>query len=264
MHGSVPIDTLPQNRVKMKLLTFEQLTVGVCFVGFAAAISVSKQEVFQHSFLSQSMPDFDFGGKRNLQQNPDFICGEFEAASSVPLTCNCERYLEDEVQVNCQFDDEICGTGDNPVCITQSARILINAEGNAYEVESCSQLVSGDVPTKTCSTVVAAVPGDYPKGIESCSTTYNDNACNYCIPCTNEDGTLAITFDCCNIETDVKQTCGNVTSTGATSPQFDEIPEEEEGQCKGSYGPPGSASDLFGSIGKYIAGLAVLSSFILF
>ena len=68
----------------------------------------------------------------------------------------------------------------------------------------------------------------------SCAVTQNGQLCQSCTQCApNENNTQTISFNCCNVQTDLKQTCGPVSNRGGAAARFDVIPPEEQGKCSG-------------------------------
>jgi hypothetical protein len=213
------------------------------------------------SFLSVKTPAFDpkdvFWHKtdeqltsilnyhRHLQNSPvspEEVCAEFNnrnETNATQLDCTCRRYDERDTLVECDFMELSCND-DNSICYTGSFQLLLNETLNSKVVTTCSnRTVPVSPKDNTCIRIFPVAAGNYSE-IESCSATYNDEVCNYCVACDKEPGVnmSSITVNCCNVETDKVQTCGPVNENGATGTRFDFIAEEDQGKCEGDMDPP--------------------------
>jgi hypothetical protein len=166
---------------------------------------------------------------RNLQQVPEDVCAAYVQASNGALNCSCARYDKRDVKVNCNFVNQLCNAG-NSSCFQQSLEILVDKDNLVYSTKSCTNLSSAQA-MNTCITVVTGTPGLYNDSV-TCDVTLNGKTCSSCSACAPNGSNLTISWECCNVLTDKKQTCGYVSPQGATAPQFDVIPTDQQGKCK--------------------------------
>jgi hypothetical protein len=170
--------------------------------------------------------------QRNLQgaQDPDTICEQYQSASKGLLTCNCSQYEATDVAIDCQYTNEICSTN-MTTCVTQNVSIIIDKTGGIKGTRSCTRFTTSIQPRDVCIALVPQTVSMF-NGSVDCKVTLNDEDCQSCGMCDFEEGgNITMSFDCCNVETDVKQTCGYVGPQGAAIPLFDTIPEDEQGKC---------------------------------
>ena len=186
---------------------------------------------------------------RKLQAfTPESVCANFASSAEYNQTfsCQCSQYGED-VQVDCSYREEQCNS-DGSVCYLGSIQRILELDTNSDEVSNstdivarvvttCTRFTTGDDDSETCIRIFPVTSGDFTK-IKSCSVQYTPTAgteyqvCeNGCTPCeTGFDDLPTISFNCCDVETDLKQTCGP-TQDGVAVPIFDIIPESEKGMC---------------------------------
>ncbi|EEC49710.1 predicted protein [Phaeodactylum tricornutum CCAP 1055/1] len=169
---------------------------------------------------------------RELQQDPDRVCTDYEAASNGRLSCSCQRYDRRDTEISCDFNEETC-TADNSTCYKQSVLILVDRDALSYSTKSCTSFSTMEDPLDTCITVRTDTPGQYKNGTLTCDVTMNSEACSSCSPCEAGEN-ITISWECCNVKADMKQTCGWVGTQGATVPQFDAVLPEEAGKCSSS------------------------------
>ena len=200
---------------------------------------------------------------RKLQDfTPEDVCAEFAKIKEFNQTfsCECSQYGVD-VQVDCDYRDEQCNS-DGSVCYLGSIQRILELDANSDEgtnstatvarvVTTCTRFTTDDDDSETCIRIFPITSGNF-STIKSCSVQYTPTAgddfmvCSDCSPCeTGQNDLATISFSCCDVETDLKQTCGP-TQDGVAVPVFDIIPESEKGMCT-SAGPAGTFS-LVGAI----------------
>jgi hypothetical protein len=178
---------------------------------------------------------------RRLQQDPDFVCNEFNTAAGGVLDCTCSRYDTRDTLIACDYVNTTCNSlGDN--CFDATVNIVVDLDAKSKAVTQCTYYLKLDNETAsdTCVTVYPAALGNYTV-LDSCYTSLNTEACNFCYISDTPNVTLspiAVTYDCCNVVTDVKATDNPVGGNGGAIATFDEIAEEDEGKCKGKNNPP--------------------------
>jgi len=194
---------------------------------------------------------------RYLQQDPSFICEQFQNASNGLLQCGCSRYDRKDVLIECDYTTETCNA-DESICFNQSVAIVVNEVSVSEEVMSCTYFSTYDSPLDTCIKVTPDLPGRFNETI-TCEVSLNGEKCNYCVPC-NKKGNITISFDCCNIEPDIKSTCQQISEQGATIPQFDYVSTADAGKCDGINRPSSAPPTLFGGILLLVAVFNVVVS----
>jgi hypothetical protein len=167
------------------------------------------------------------------------------------LTCKCTRFGRRETQVDCTYDVPQCSS-DNMTCYTGSISQVLNENYEARVMTSCTTFTQTVVETPEAETCIRVFPiedGNFPT-IQSCSATFQPTGsseakvCASCSVCAADDTSTSsrsssksaanprITVDCCNVQTDMIQTCGRVDGqSGSAVPQFDIILPENMGMC---------------------------------
>ena len=185
-----------------------------------------------------------------IVQTPDEVCALFNNQTVGLLTCQCSRFGFNETQVDCTYDVPQCSS-DKSTCYTGSISQVINDFYQARVMTSCTTFTQSVVEmpdAETCIRVFPMEDGNFGT-IESCSATFQPSGaseakvCASCSICATDDTTATsrfsnsstnprITVDCCNLQTDVIQTCGPVDGrSGSAVPLFDIIPPEKMGMC---------------------------------
>jgi hypothetical protein len=222
-----------------------------------------KQSTSSHSLLSFSMqhllddlpvPRTMDLSRRDLQSQESskpplsatILCEGLNEASSL-WNCTCEELGATDVKAVCEL---VLPCESNTTCIAGSIEqyfVPLSASQAAVNATfSCISYPNSDTPeAKTCIRVFPKAPGDFSE-IASCSAQYQPDAntepvtCHSCESCQdttntndgqNGTATASISLNCCNVVTDLKQTCQPVQKTGATFPLWDEIPPDQKGQC---------------------------------
>jgi hypothetical protein len=176
---------------------------------------------------------------RELQsETPQEVCDNFNNQTAGVLTCNCQRFGKDETQVDCTYDAPQCST-DNVTCYTGSISQVLTVDLQARVVTTCTTFTTSELPAETCIRIFPVSNGRF-RQIGSCSVSYSPNGmdapnfCGSCAQCASNNATNAteISINCCNLQTDLKQTCGPVSQdSGAAVPRWDEIPASQAGKC---------------------------------
>jgi hypothetical protein len=186
---------------------------------------------------------------QTVLKTPEEVCQEFNNQTVGILTCNCSRFGTRDTQVDCTYDSPQCST-DNSTCYIGSISQILNEEFDVRAVTSCSTFTQSVVETpdaETCIRVFPIAVGNF-SSIESCSASFKPTGsneakiCASCSVCKADTMTTTtansgnstidprITIDCCNLQADLKQTCGTV-SAGAAVPLFDMVTPENMGMC---------------------------------
>jgi hypothetical protein len=177
---------------------------------------------------------------------PEEICEGYN--NQTEITCSCSRYGKVDTLVDCSYREPLCFT-DNTTCFTPTFSQVLNANVESMVTTTCLNFTNGPAPGETCIRVFPMVNGTYNE-IASCSAQFvplvngtlaeatDDNACHSCTLCKLPNTTVrGISLDCCNVQVDLKQTCGQVANeSGASIPFFDTIPVDKQGQCKSGAG----------------------------
>jgi hypothetical protein len=191
------------------------------------------------------------GTNQTVLKTPEEVCQDFNNQTVGILTCNCSRFGTRDTQVDCTYDSPQCST-DNSTCYTGSISQILNEEFDVRAVTSCSTFTKSVVETpdaETCIRVFPIAVGNF-SSIESCSASFKPTGsneakiCASCSVCKTDAMTTTtansgnstvdpkITIDCCNLKTDLKQTCGAVSAmSGAAVPLFDMVTAENMGMC---------------------------------
>ena len=201
---------------------------------------------------------------------PESVCASFTANQDFNQTfdCSCKSYGVD-VQMDCDYRQEQCNS-DNSICYLGSIQRILELDPEAVEVQAesvpllaravttCTQFTTDDNESVTCIRIFPKNDGDFDE-ILSCSVQYSPTGedpqkCNECTLCGTDkiSGLPEISFNCCNLETDLKQTCGP-TQDGVAVPVFDIIPESEMGMCTS-----GGAYGRFSMVGSFSFATAML------
>jgi len=180
-------------------------------------------------------------------------------------SCECESF-DDDVKILCGYASVVCNS-DNSTCytgtieqiLTEDTDIPVGTNETTFlqrVVTACTQFTTDDNESETCVRVFPVEDGDF-TSLDSCSVLYSPDGsepklCASCTvedpTCTGESGFPEISWDCCNLQTDQKQTCGPV-SQGVAIPYFDVIPENKKGMCtSGAPAASGLTHSLFGAM----------------
>jgi hypothetical protein len=179
---------------------------------------------------------------RKLQQDPDFVCDQFNAAGGGVLACECKRYDRRDTIISCDYVNTTCNS-DASICYNATVDIIVDLDAKSKSVTQCTYYEKkelNETSTDACITVYPAELGNYTE-LESCYTSLNSEQCNFCYISDTPNVTLspiAVTFDCCNVVTDIKGTDNTVGANGGAIPLFDAIAVEDVGKCKGNNNPP--------------------------
>lgn len=189
-------------------------------------------------------------------QTPEQVCEKYKNGTAGIFTCTCSRYGTKDTQIDCTYDATQCNS-DNTTCYTGSISQIYNSALQSRVVTTCTTFIQSfaeTVPlnTELCIRVFPSEDGNY-ETLASCSTTLqptgsgvgdDGKVCNSCSICPkpNTDGSSSsttntttnpnISFNCCNVLSDIQQTCAPVTAeSGIAVPQFDLITPEKQGTC---------------------------------
>jgi hypothetical protein len=176
---------------------------------------------------------------------PEEVCAGYNNLTIYNCTC---QGMGREIEVNCTLVEPFCFT-DNTTCYSLTTSQVLDEALKAYVITSCSTFTNGTAPGETCIRVFPVVNGTFDK-LQSCSATYTpwfaENAtlaatpkvCRKCQLCTPPNTTTAagVALDCCNVQVDVKQTCGRVDNvSGVSIPFFDAVTPEKAGKCSSAH-----------------------------
>jgi hypothetical protein len=194
---------------------------------------------------------------RKLQQDPDFICNQFNTAAGGTLDCTCSRYDRRDTLIACDYVNTTCNA-EGDICFDATVNIVVDLDAKSKAVTQCTYYLkeANETASDTCITVYPASLGNYTE-LDSCYTSLNTEACNFCYISDTPDVTLspiAVTFDCCNVVDDIKSTDNPVGGNGGAIALFDEITEGDEGQCKGKNKPPNGKTATGAAPGGSIGG----------
>jgi hypothetical protein len=179
------------------------------------------------------------------QQETDALCEMFNAAGGGVLDCTCSRYDKSDTRISCDYVNTTCNA-DASICFNATVDIIVDIDAQSKSVTQCTHFImeSNETATNACITVYPAALGNYTE-LDSCCTTLNGDECNFCYISDTPDVTfspIAVTYDCCNVVTDIKGTDNAVGANGAAIATFDTITAGEEGECKGNNNPPSGKS----------------------
>lgn len=195
-------------------------------------------------YISQDILEIHNGVTRMLGTlNPDSVCEGYNNATKGLLTCECQNYNGTKaVLINCTYDGDQCNE-DQSFCYNGYITTIVEGRDPNITISnvttSCTNVTTSPTPEFVCIRVFPNENGNYTT-IDSCSAQYNGVTCNSCGPCVpaniTANGTSLnktyITVNCCNVLQDKKQTCGSISTNGATIQQFDYVRPGDEGQCK--------------------------------
>jgi hypothetical protein len=218
-----------------------------------SSLSFSMQDLLDRLPMPRNM----VSSNRDLQSqvstkpplNANLLCENLNEAADT-WNCTCEEFGETDVRTVCELVVPFCDET-NTTCITGSIeRYFVPLQGDQTAVNatfSCTSFPTSDTPeAKTCIRVFPKAPGDFSE-IASCSAQYQPDAnsepvtCASCESCqgnidtsdgqNSTNATASISLNCCNVATDVKQTCQPIQENGEAFPLWDEIPPDQKGQC---------------------------------
>jgi hypothetical protein len=197
--------------------------------------------IFVHALEEVAAAGSLYQQDRRLQQDPDFVCDQFETAAGGTLDCTCSRYDRRDTLIACDYVNTTCNV-EGDICFDATVNIVVDLDAKSKAVTQCTYYVkeANETASDTCITVYPASLGNYTE-LESCYTSLNTEACNFCYISDNPDVTFsptAVTFDCCNVVDDMKSTDSPVGANGGAIALFDEIAQGDEGQCKGKNNAP--------------------------
>lgn len=205
---------------------------------------VQQQQLAQAQAL-QSAFEVNRGLQERTLQNQltsEFVCDSLNnMTTTTNLQCVCSDFGSD-FQVDCTYVNPICDATNTTCYVGSIQQVLkegiVGAPLQARVITTCTIFTTDpNRGTETCIRVFPFTDGDFDM-IASCSVMYTPTGSDprVCSSCTiwEDDNSSSenprVSFDCCNLQTDVKQTCGEVAN-GLAIPFFDIIPESEKGQC---------------------------------
>jgi hypothetical protein len=184
--------------------------------------------------------------------NPEEICKAYNAANSSVGNCVCERFGKRETKVTCELINDCSINTTVTNCYNGTIERYLNVEQQARSIEACVRFPNA--PTNpdalTCIQTYPLVPGNFTQLAEAqqCRVRYTPTGqdpkeCHSCGLCddptrmmtasvSSSDGSPpppVLSFDCCNLQTDLQQTCYGITKEGVAIPNFDPI--VEAGTC---------------------------------
>jgi hypothetical protein len=236
---------------------FSTLLVLCGLVGFGSPVPISQYaDLVPSGFLLdpdifQALDEIaaarsHYQQNRLLQQDPIALCDMFNAAADGILDCTCSRYDKRDTRLSCDYVNTTCNA-DASICFNATVDIIVDLDAKSKSVTQCTYSIKelNETATDTCITVYPAALGNYTE-LDSCCTTLNGDECNFCYISDTPDlafSPIAVTYDCCNVVTDIKGTDNPVGANGAAFATFDAIAAGEEGECKGNNNPPSGKSE---------------------
>jgi hypothetical protein len=184
-------------------------------------------------------------------EGPQEVCVKYNNQTNGFYNCTCERFGTRDTQINCTYTTPQCNT-DNTSCYIGSINQIINVAYQARVVTTCTTFIKSfrDTVPLNQELCINIFPTEYGKfqSIDSCfvslqpiNTTDEMKICSSCKVCPTDSSLINnginttnpnISFDCCNIITDIKQTCQPVSLlTGVAIPQYDDITKDNMGKC---------------------------------
>jgi hypothetical protein len=205
----------------------------------------------QHKIRLAALNEALAWGSRKLQSvdvdpnnlnvtTPEEVCAGYNNLTI--YNCSC-RGMGREIEVNCTLVEPFCFT-DNTTCYSLTTSQVLDEALKAYVITSCSTFTNGTAPGETCIRIFPMVNGAFDK-LANCSATYApwfpENAtfaapkvCRKCQLCNppNTTNMAGVALDCCNVQVDVKQTCGRVDNiSGVSIPFYDAVAPGKAGKC---------------------------------
>jgi hypothetical protein len=185
--------------------------------------------------------------------NPEQICKAYNAANSSVGNCVCERFGKRETKVTCELINDCSLNTTVTNCYNGTIERYLNVEQQARSIEACVRFPNApnNPDALTCIQTYPLVPGNFTQLAEAqqCRVRYTPTGqdpkeCHSCGLCddptrmmtantaSSSDGSPpppVLSFDCCNLQTDLQQTCYGITKEGVAIPNFDPI--VEAGTC---------------------------------
>jgi hypothetical protein len=182
--------------------------------------------------------------------NPEEICQAYNAANSSVGNCVCERFGKRETKVTCELINDCSINTTVTNCYNGTIERYLNVEQQARSIEACVRFPNA--PTNpdalTCIQTYPLAPGNFSQlaKAQQCRVRYTPTgqdpkecySCGLCddptrmMTAASSDGSPpppVLSFDCCNLQTDLQQTCYGITKEGVAIPNFDPI--VEAGTC---------------------------------
>jgi hypothetical protein len=189
---------------------------------------------------------------RRLQLDPTVVCDNYAAFEQQQgYSCECDRYEQFDVIVNCTDTLPASCNADNTTCYNRTLALVVNDEALTIISQLCSlftetpllqqqQSDNGTMQDQLdiCFTTRPVVAGNYDaQGMESCVTSLNGQECLSCTILQSDDdisqcqqdsalsqinitGGSYVDFDCTNIWDDIQGTC-QLAVSGLIVPNFD-------------------------------------------
>ena len=193
-------------------------------------------------------------------QPPEVVCESYNNGTTASmLTCNCSRFGTRDTQVDCTYNTPQCNA-DNTTCYVGSISQILNVTLQSRAVTTCTTFIKSFVPSvpvqsELCIRVYPFEDGNY-ETLLSCEVSLRSaediiagnniggDVCNSCTICENPPSDASsgssknttvnpnISFNCCNVISDIRQTCVPVSATyGVAIPQYDAVTSENQGRC---------------------------------
>lgn len=178
--------------------------------------------------------------------NVEAICDCFNENSNSTSVgdCTCSRFDTLDTKVTCSFRTD-CRADANATasCFVGTVEQIFNPQLESQTVDTCVRFPLSDNPSAvTCIRTFPVAPGNY-RELTQCVVLYTPTGtdkrlCSSCSVCpgtnigggsSGETERAQISFDCCNLQTDLQQSCNEVTESGVGIPFFDPI--IEAGTC---------------------------------
>lgn len=184
-------------------------------------------------FLQETASSCDIQTDESCRTNPQAICEYYNNAggnSSSVGQCTCQRFGKLDTTITCSFLDD-CTNSTLPSCYVGTIERILNPQLSPTTIQTCISFPNSEMPTAvTCIRTFPQTVGNFTE-LQQCIVQYTPTGqdpkmCHSCNMCDSRNTTTMlpeIAFDCCNLQTDLQQSCSPVTNDGVGIPNFDPI-----------------------------------------
>jgi hypothetical protein len=168
--------------------------------------------------------------------NPQAICDSYNnAVNSSVGNCTCQRFGKLDTTILCELFND-CSNATITNCYNGTIERILNPQLITLTVMACVRFPNAETNPEalTCIRTYPLTAGNFselnstlPCVVEFTPTGQDPKRCRSCSVCDTTTGegstTPAISFDCCNLQTDLQQSCYAITDQGIGIPNFDPI-----------------------------------------
>lgn len=222
------------------------VTIWYLLFGFSNATNTNiRHNENNYNSITESQKGIQKSDDRDLQLDVilnglSFLCGIVGALLPGDASCDCGPSFSDGIgiEAQCAWTEPICVA---LFCAAPQITAILNIFGLATTVEFCyydASIAGTPLPSFCINIGAIVIPNEVEDGsnsttttnpmsvIGSCSAEIGGQTCNVCTPC---EGGTGITFDCTNLNSNIKQSeCSSIQLPTFAQPPINNTNTEKQ------------------------------------